>query len=120
MLWQLEIPVRQGNAVDTLAITIERQGEQTDDDAGWSVQMALELPSLGEIEMRISLNQQIATTIFWSESEVTLQRIESQADTLRGHLEQHGIKLQNIHCHFGKPQPVETTLHNTAIIDCQA
>ncbi len=122
MLWQLEIPVKQGNAVDILAMTIERKknGNADDDDDAWTVQLALELPNLGTIDMRVSLNQQIASTSFWSESESTLKRIESQADALREHLGHQGIKLQDVHCHFGKPQAVEVDPNSTAIIDCQA
>ena len=121
MLWQLEIPVKQGNHVDMLAMTIERNnGEHESEDDAWTVQLALQLPNLGDIEMRISLQQEVVSALFWSESESTLQLIESQSDTLRERLQVRGIELQTLQCHFGKPQPVQTNTLTTALIDCLA
>lgn len=122
MLWQLEIPVKQGKNVDMLAMTIERNNGEHESEEGdaWTVQLALQLPNLGDIEMRISLHEQIVSTLFWSESESTLQLIETQSDSLRERLQVRGIELQTLQCHFGKPQPVKTNTLKTALIDCQA
>ncbi len=69
-MWQLEIPVRQADAVETVSMTIEKEQNDTlhEDNTSWVVNLAMDLPRLGAIQIRISLYKQGISTHFWSDS----------------------------------------------------
>ena len=116
-IWQLEIPVKHTEAVEIISISIEN--EQKDplhkDKNTWVVNLALDLPQLGPVQVRISLFKQGISSCFWSESPKTLCLIEAQFERLRTKLEQQGLKTLALCCQQGKPavtEPVDTDISN--------
>jgi flagellar hook-length control protein FliK len=100
MLWQLEIPVRHGDNVDMVALTIEReQHGQGEADESWAVDLALDLPQLGELHIHTSLNQEGIHSSFRTRSPEAQALIESRLSSLREALEQQGLAVQSLNCH---------------------
>lgn len=105
-LWQLEIPVRQGNAVETVALTIEKEAtkasEESTDKAHWAVNLSLDLPQLGPLQSRISMDKLGLSTTFWSETPKALSLIETRLSELRAKFEQHGMEIHKLSCRPGQ------------------
>lgn len=102
--WQLEIPVQHSGSIETVSITIENEQKdlQHEDRNAWIVNLALELPQLGPIEIRISLYSQGVSSCFRSDSRSTLRLIESQLTQLKSSLEHHGIEALALCCQQGQ------------------
>ena len=116
-MWQLEIPVKHSEAVEIISITIENEHKETlhKDKNAWVVNLALDLPQLGPVQVRISLFKQGISSCFWSESTKTLCLIEGQFEQLRTKLEQQGLITLALCCQQGKPaatEPVDTEISN--------
>lgn len=116
-MWQFEIPVKHTEAVEIISITIENEQKQPQhkDKHTWVVNLALDLPQLGPIQVRISLFKQGFSSCFWSESPKTLRLIEGQFEKLKTKLEQQGLKTLALCCQQGKPaatEPVDTDISN--------
>lgn len=116
-MWQLEIPVKHTKAVEIISISIENEQKDSwhKDNNAWVVNLALELPQLGPVQVRISLFKQGISSCFWSESPKTLCLIEGQFEQLRTKLEQQGLKTLALCCQQGKPaatEPVDTDISN--------
>ena len=116
-MWQFEIPVKHTEAVEIISITIENEQKQPQhkDKHTWVVNLALDLPQLGPIQVRISLFKQGFSSCFWSESPKALRLIEGQFGKLRTKLEQQGLKTLALCCQQGKPaatEPVDTDISN--------
>ena len=116
-LWQLEIPVKHSEAVEIISITIEKEHKEplNKDKNAWVVNLALELPRLGPVQVRISLYQQGISSCFWSESPETLYIIKGRFEQLRAKLEQQGLKTLALCCQQGKPvatQSVDAEISN--------
>jgi hypothetical protein len=116
-MWQLEIAVKHTEAIEIISLTIEN--EQKDphhkDKNAWVVNLALDLPQLGPIQVRISLFKQGFSSCFWSESSNTLRLIEGKFEQLRTTLEQQGVKTLALCCQQGKPavtEPGDTDISN--------
>ncbi|MGB5397475.1 MAG: flagellar hook-length control protein FliK [Gammaproteobacteria bacterium] len=99
MLWQLEIPVRQGDNVEMVALTIEReQHGPGEDDETWAVNLALDLPQLGALHIHISMNHEGIHSSFRTRSPESQALIESRLSSLREALEQQGLAVQSLNC----------------------
>jgi hypothetical protein len=120
-LWQLEIPVKHTQAVETVSISIENeQIDQLHEDRNtWVVNLALDLPQLGPVQVRISQYRQGISSCFWSDSPITLSLIESRLEQLRKNLEQHGVETLNLSCQHGQPETTESLDTDVSIIDLQ-
>ena len=66
--WMGEIPVRQGEAVDILPIRIDKESMHSksgsDAESRWSAVLALDLPNLGPMQVRVSVHGQQVSTVF--------------------------------------------------------
>jgi flagellar hook-length control protein FliK len=104
-MWQLEIPVKHTDAIEMVSISIEKEhrGSHDENNDSWIIRLALDLPELGPLQIRISHFKQGVSTCFWSESTKARFLIESQLDRLKSNLAQHGIKSLNIFCQDGSP-----------------
>lgn len=111
--WQLEIPLKHSESVETVSISIEKEEKDPlhEERHAWVVKLALDLPQLGPIEIRISLYRQGVSSCFWSDSRNTLSLIESHFAQLKSRLKNHGIETLALCCQHGHPiatEPFET------------
>ena len=122
-LWQLEIPVRHGNAVEIVALTIEketaRNSADTADEDAWSVNLSLDLPNLGSLQSRISMDKQGLSTTFWTRSRHNLSLIENRLPELRRNLELHGIEINQFKCLDGQQPTAHAAKADGPLIDYQ-
>ncbi len=122
-LWQLEIPVRHGNAVEIVALTIEkeiaRSSSDTADEDAWSVNLSLDLPNLGSLQSRISMDKQGLSTTFWTRSRHNLSLIENRLPELRRNLELHGLEINQFKCIDGQQPTAHAAKADGSLIDYQ-
>jgi flagellar hook-length control protein FliK len=122
-LWQLEIPVRHGNAVEIVALTIEketaRNSPDTADEDAWSVNLSLDLPNLGSLQSRISMDKQGLSTTFWTRSRHNLSLIENRLPELRRNLELHGLEINQFKCIDGQQPTAHAAKADGSLIDYQ-
>ncbi|MGB5278207.1 MAG: flagellar hook-length control protein FliK [Gammaproteobacteria bacterium] len=104
-LWQLEIPVKHTNAVEIVSISIEKDQKNgiNHESCSWIVNLAVNLPELGPIQIRVSVFEQGISSCFWPESTVTGTLIHNQFERLRARFEQQGISTLNLSCQVGSP-----------------
>lgn len=122
-LWQLEIPVRHGNAVEIVALTIEketaRNSPDTADEDAWFVNLSLDLPNLGSLQSRISMDKQGLSTTFWTRSRHNLSLIENRLPELRRNLELHGLEINQFKCIDGQQPTAHAAKADGSLIDYQ-
>jgi hypothetical protein len=122
-LWQLEIPVRHGNTVEIVALTIEketaRNSPDTEDEDAWYVNLSLDLPNLGSLQSRISMDKQGLSTTFWTRSRHNLSLIENRLPELRRNLELHGLEINQFKCIDGQQPTAHAAKANGSLIDYQ-
>lgn len=104
-LWQLNVPIREGNVLDTISISIEKEHNNSRNPQSnvWVVNLDLDLSRLGPLLIRISLFETGISAVFWSESVETLSLIDSKLEKLNQNLTKHGLKTISIGCLSGKP-----------------
>lgn len=118
-MWQLELPVKHNDTVETVSLSIKKDQKNCIDDTkdSWIVHLALDLPQLGAVEIRLSLYTQGVSACFWSDSTITRSLIESQFEQLKSQLEQHGLTTMNLNCQAGNPVESTPPDTNTSNID---
>lgn len=121
-LWQLEIPVKHTDAVETVSISIEydRKDPQCEERNAWIVNLALDLPQLGPVQIRISLYKHGVSSCFRSESSKTLSLIESHFGQLKNRLNQQGMETLALCCQTGQAETEYSVHTDHSIIDVQA
>ena len=113
-IWQLEIPLRHGDTVETVSLTIEKEQTETAGDEAeserWAVNLSLDLPQLGALQCRINNDVQGISTTFWSDSTKTLSVLESRLFELRASFERIGLQIHNVNYRQGQ-QPLAASLN---------
>ena len=99
-VWQLELPVQHREAVEIVAISIEKdeqhrtKGKQT----SWVINLAVDLPGLGGVQIRVSVFEQGVSSCFHPASSTTAELIDLQFHRLRARLEKRGVTVLNLSC----------------------
>ena len=121
-IWQVEIPVKHMDSVEMVSMSIQKdsQNSKYDNARQWIINLALDLPELGAIHIRISFFSQAISTSFWSESANTRTLIESRFEQLRSNLEKRGVTNLNLCCQAGRPDETPDSAENVSVIDLMA
>jgi hypothetical protein len=119
LAWRLELPVRQQDAVDIVSISIEdeRNHAEESEAKNWVVNLAVELPVLGALHVRVGLYQHSITSTFWCESPGSVELIENRLAELRTRLEKQGLKTLNLGCLAGSPPARESSSEARVLLD---
>ena len=106
-MWQVEIPVKHRNAIEMVSMSVEKEHRRcsNEDEESWIIRLAVDLPQLGPVEVRISKFKQGVSTCFWSDSARVRSLIEGQFERLKSNLEQHGVRNLHHACLAGSPTP---------------
>jgi hypothetical protein len=103
--WQFELPQMLGSAYHTLILTIEAEpGEQAGDgdrddgaqeqgDTRWHARLRMDLPALGELDLRLALSGTRVDVQLQAERESTRQALEAQLPLLERALASRGLEL---------------------------
>ena len=103
--WMVEVPVRNGDAVDMVQIRIESRGAKRARKGAksWAVSLALDLGKLGPMEARVTLGEdESVSTLFWSEREEATRAIETNLPLLQRNLNDCGLKVGRLGARTGE------------------
>jgi len=108
--WLFDIPVRRADDIDFWSARMLRekddQSSEADDDAGWSVQLAFDLPGLGPMQAQIQLQGERVSTHFWASNTDTLPLLRENLHELRSSFNEVGLEVGDIDCQAGQiPRP---------------
>ncbi len=103
--WSLELPLRQGETVDVVPMHIGRDGSGQSGQHGeaWEVALALDLPGLRELHVRIGLRGERISVVFWAERADAAEQVSTNLERLRQSLTNQGLEVENLSCHEGCP-----------------
>jgi hypothetical protein len=104
--WLFDIPVRRGDDIDFWSARMLREKEdqpnEADDGAGWSVQLAFDLPGLGPMQAQIQLQGERVSTHFWASNTDTLPLLRENLHELRNSFNEVGLEAGDIDCQAGQ------------------
>lgn len=116
-LWQIEIPVRHDTSIEHLAINIEKENKKKESDSqAWLLNIALDLPRLGSLNLHIRINKKNISSTFWSDSDDVLEKIKQNLQQLRSSLKHHGLNIDSLKCQKGFPAS-NSRYEHAAIVD---
>ncbi|SDU12217.1 flagellar hook-length control protein FliK [Halopseudomonas salegens] len=112
-VWQLELPVRDGQQFSHVQMRIQRDEEaakKKNQDAAspqWEVRLAFSLEQLGPLQVITRLHKETVSSQFWAEQPDTLQLVRQELDYLRQRLESQGLAVGKLSSHRGSPPEPE-------------
>lgn len=112
----LDIPIRYGDQYSQVELII-RQEEQSKDsnkketEKYWQVFLEFDLATLGLIQARIQLQNDITNVEFWSESKHTQKIIQNKMISLTEQLQQNDIHVHHIHSKLGQLKQKPFQMH---------
>ncbi|WJW74548.1 flagellar hook-length control protein FliK [Thiohalobacter sp. IOR34] len=114
--WLFELPVRRDSEhIDLWQLYFRREdrpgGQEKEQTARWTVLLSFDLPGLGPLQARITLQgESRLSTLFLGSEEAALPLVERHLPRLRARLEQAGLEVETLGCRRGRlPQPKPAT-----------
>jgi flagellar hook-length control protein FliK len=115
--WKMEIPLAFPNAeFGVMQLFIERERPDTrtskphpEEEQSWSLAMAVDLPELGPLHVRLRLSGQRLETRILAENAASAQRLNKHLPRLRVQLEDQGLDISHLDCQEGKPDPTRSS-----------
>ncbi len=119
LAWKLELPVRQHDTIDIVSLSIEEERNHTTEEEAtdWVVNLAVDLPGLGPLHIRVGLYQQGIASTFWCESPDSVILIENRLAELKARFEKQGLKTLNLGCLAGTPPAREPASEVKLLLD---
>ncbi|TVP90905.1 MAG: flagellar hook-length control protein FliK [Pseudomonadaceae bacterium] len=111
-VWQLELPVRDGQQFSHVQVRIQREEEaakkkKQEASVQWEVRLAFSLDQLGPLQVIARLSKGAVSSQFWAEQDGTLQLVKQELDYLRQRLESQGLEVGKLSSHQGSPPEPE-------------
>jgi hypothetical protein len=103
--WVMELPFRQGAALETLTLRIRRDPEQKDDPdapAPWTVTLELGDAGAGALRAVIGLHGRAVSTRFFAERAEMAERINASLRVLDTRLRAAGLDVDTLEAHTGR------------------
>ena len=118
-IWRLELPVLQHDEVDIVSIAIKREDtdNEQDETRSWVIDLAVDLPRLGPISIRMGLGKQGISSTFWCNAPRTQSLIESRLNRLKSRLDELGMITLNLRCYQGTPPAPAGNAASIALVD---
>jgi hypothetical protein len=104
--WQLDLPFRNGEHLGALRLRIQEEKHAkalAHEGSTWRVDLAFELEPLGPIRVRIGLQGETVSSIFWAEKPETVDLLERRMRELEQGLERVGLDIGRLSAHRGRP-----------------
>lgn len=107
-VWQLEIPLRDGQQFTQVQLRIQRDQEapdkqQSEQQPQWEIRLAFNLEQLGPLQAITQLYKGRVSSQFWAEQPHTLHIVTQQLGYLRDRLLTKGLEVGDLSCHRGSP-----------------
>jgi hypothetical protein len=105
--WLLELPLRSRDGIDIVHLLLERERERrtSEQEPAWRVELALDLPGLGPVHVRIMVSGDQVSTQVWAVETDTVDRMHEALPELRAALEERRLRVRDLGCHHGEPPP---------------
>lgn len=120
----LALPFLDDQAVKPIQIDLaERRQTQSEDDKSWDIRLGFELAGLGPIACHLVLEGRAIAASFYSEHELTRDRIEAELPLLRQQLSSAGFTPGEFHSFPGAPASVQASKppeFSEALVDIEA
>jgi hypothetical protein len=121
--WLLELPLRSGDGIDIIHLLLERERgrEAPEQEPAWNVELALDLPELGPVHLRITIAGDQVGTRVWAQETATVTRVNAALPELRAALEDRRLRVRDLGCHHGAPpQSIRPSVDPRPILDDRA
>ncbi len=120
-IWILDLPFLSQEFVDSVSIEInhEQQAENDEEEQeNWSVTITITPPGLGTIHCKVTCFNKTINSLFWSEQQETVTKINQHLDTLKEQFEKAGINPGQLSVHKGAPAKEQhQKVSNQSLID---
>ncbi|MFP4682737.1 MAG: flagellar hook-length control protein FliK [Ectothiorhodospira sp.] len=123
--WFLELPLKGEDGVDVVHMRLDREGgrrgEQDDPERPWRADLALDLPGLGPLRVRVVVRGDQVSTQFWAGEAEASERLREALPRLRESLEARKLDVVSLQCR-NAPPPTDPPGPNgdTPIVDGMA
>jgi hypothetical protein len=118
--WILEIPVRNENRAEFVRMKFERNsGGAPDEEAPWSVEVALDLGMAGEMFARVTWAQRQISVQLRAASPEIVKTLQQYAPELTDDLRKAGLNVQQVICLHGMPAE-QSERRAAALLDVRA
>ncbi|CAK0743813.1 conserved hypothetical protein [Gammaproteobacteria bacterium] len=119
----LELPIRRGNEVDTVALVVE-EGEESSDGRGgvqrpWTATLRFDLKGLGAVWTRITVTREVSV-LFQTERADASQTLGTWLDTLRATLVEAGLNPGRLSAQTGPLPPLPRRKPSIPLLDERA
>lgn len=106
--WQMEIPLRDQQAVVPLQLKFEQEQEAEQQDKEqkppvWRLELSFELEPLGPLHVQVNLKNDELSSKLWAEAEHTAHFINQELHVLRDKLLAAGLNIKQLDCLQGTP-----------------
>jgi len=104
--WSMDLPLAYGAQQTIVHLQIHHDGgaeTARQEDRGWQVRFAVNLPDLGEVGAQVSLRGQNAGILLWADRDETADRFSDAIGELRDSLEAAGLKPGAVVVRHGPP-----------------
>ncbi|MGM0676754.1 flagellar hook-length control protein FliK [Ectothiorhodospira marina] len=103
--WLMELALRNGQNTDLVHLRLDRDTRRDKDaeERSWRADLALHLPELGPLNIRVVVRGDHVSTQFWSDSENARETIQTALPQLRQNLESRDLQVLNMSCREGEP-----------------
>lgn len=100
--WLFDLPVRRGENIDLWSWRVFRDGNgqaaEAQRQAGWSVQLAFDLPGLGPVQAQVRLDGEAVSTQFRTRDASTVPLFEAHLHELHLALTRAGLEVGELQC----------------------
>jgi len=123
LAWSLEIPAQDEEDLHLIQMQFEKeQAQDKDGEAVVTVNLAIELESLGPVHARITLISDKIGVVLWAEQDNTYELTRQNVAELQENLQKSGFKSESIACHQGKPPQSRgtETVNSNNLVDLKA
>lgn len=103
--WLLELALRHGQDTDLVHLRLDRDARQghRDNERAWRADLALHLPEIGPLTIRVVVRGDHVSTQFWTDTEASRETIQAALPQLRQNLESRDLQVLNMSCREGEP-----------------
>jgi hypothetical protein len=106
----LDIPIINGNQVDTVSLQIDEEllGHDSGDTqqaklSAWRVMLSFDFETLGMFYAQLRLVEDSVSTTFWAEHKTTVSAIKNEFKSLKESLTETGVVVNEMRCYQGEP-----------------
>jgi hypothetical protein len=102
-MWQFELPIRNGEALDLFHIRIGRDdtGRSSEEETVWSLTLHMDLSPLGPMRVQLKLQGENVSTLIWSQRPATNSLVQSHLKALQTAYQQRGLQVQRLEAFVG-------------------